>query len=560
MAKLFPNTKLPDDIELKPERDVAQLLCEQLPATVRIYHSYPWLNKEEHTLREGEADFVILDPRYGILIVEVKGGHIEYDPIHDRWHRKNGSHEPKDPYQQSSKSHRYFERIIKARQFLNDRRLPFLRGRMVVFPDTVYSGSFPKGGCKEITLDARHINEFNKHIQAIFEAQPSAHFYKKDGIGTECTNKIHQALFPTFDLTPALFRQVEHQEKGLIRLTNEQRNLVDTLAEGTDYRAHIQGVAGSGKTVLALHLAYQFANKHPDKKLLFICYNEQLADWISQGIPPKYEGRILVTYFHKLCSDWVRKAKLQWLKVGVNDDEFWANHAPNLLCDAIDTLPEEEKFDAIIADEGQDFRTQWWDALELIGNDPDQQPFLVFYDENQKIFDVGDKASWPRASGNFRLEWNCRNTNTIANYSADFIQKKIPAKLGSPDGDPPEFKYAGTDIEAKREVFATLRNWLNTGKLKPEQIAIVSSVSISNSCISNETHVGNISITKNLADWRKGKGILLTSVWKFKGLEADAMILCDVEGITHHFNEKLAYVACSRAKHLLTVISTKPSW
>ena len=49
-------------------------------------------------------------------------------------------------------------------------------------------------------------------------------------------------------------------------------------------------------------------------------------------------------------------------------------------------------------------------------------------------------------------------------------------------------------------------------------------------------------------------------VWKFKGLEADAMILCDVKGITNYFTKQLAYVACSRAKHLLKIVSTSEKW
>ena len=50
-----------------------------------VYHSDPWLRAERHdrgrkgTLREGEADFVVVDPSLGILILGVKGGAVGFD-------------------------------------------------------------------------------------------------------------------------------------------------------------------------------------------------------------------------------------------------------------------------------------------------------------------------------------------------------------------------------------------------------------------------------------------------------------------------------------------------
>lgn len=559
MAKLFPDTQLPEDIDLKPEREVASLLCEQLPANVRIYHSYPWLNKEDGVIREGEADFVILDPRYGILIVEVKGGDIKYNPDRDVWYRRGGNHSPKDPYEQAAKSHRYFERIVREREFRSVTALPFLRGRMVVFPDVQYDGPLPKGGSQEITVDARDLDQFQKRIKGIFETLPGAHYYR-DGVASEVVEKVHRALYPNFKTTPALFRKVQQQEHTLLRFTDEQRNLVDCIVGGTNYRARVQGVAGSGKTILAQHLAYQLADQHSDGKVLFVCFNEQLANWIEEELPEEYQKRIVVTTYHKLCSTWTSKAPgLQWPKVDPNNQDFWEETAPNLLADAIDLIPED-RFDAVVVDEGQDFHSAWWDTLELMGTDPGSNPFLVFYDENQKIYDVGESVAWPDLAGPFPLKYNCRNTNAISSYSAEFIDQKIPTKINALAGDTPEFKKVSDENAARKEVLATARAWLNAGNLKPRQIAIVATCALEKSCMANETHIGNVPITRNISDWRKGKGILLTTVWKFKGLEADAMILSDAKGITQNFTKQLAYVACSRAKHLLTVVSTSENW
>ena len=87
MAHLIPTLSV-EEIDNKPERDVARALLEQLPNHVIVYHSYPWLRPDRNdrskktTLKEGEADFLILWPELGLLVLEVKGGD---DPLRFRW-------------------------------------------------------------------------------------------------------------------------------------------------------------------------------------------------------------------------------------------------------------------------------------------------------------------------------------------------------------------------------------------------------------------------------------------------------------------------------------------
>ena len=93
MARLIPKID-PKEIALKPERDVACALIEQLPQDCIVYHSYPWLRADRNdrnskiTLREGEADFVVILPSLGFLILEVKGGAIQYDSENHTWYRQ----------------------------------------------------------------------------------------------------------------------------------------------------------------------------------------------------------------------------------------------------------------------------------------------------------------------------------------------------------------------------------------------------------------------------------------------------------------------------------------
>ncbi len=59
-------------------------------------------------------------------------------------------------------------------------------------------------------------------------------------------------------------------------------------------------------------------------------------------------------------------------------------------------------------------------------------------------------------------------------------------------------------------------------------------------------------------EWTKGEGILVTSTNGFKGLQADVVLLYDIcsEGF-EWFQEKRLYIACTRAKHTLIVLTVE---
>ena len=64
-------------------------------------------------------------------------------------------------------------------------------------------------------------------------------------------------------------------------------------------------------------------------------------------------------------------------------------------------------------------------------------------------------------------------------------------------------------------------------------------------------------VTKDFDAWRKGKGVLITSWARFKGLEADAIVILEMPAPDSDQERANRYVARSRAKHLLTVIQVE---
>jgi superfamily I DNA and RNA helicase len=73
-----------------------------------------------------------------------------------------------------------------------------------------------------------------------------------------------------------------------------------------------------------------------------------------------------------------------WNKNKRTEDEFCEVDVPVKLLDL--SVEKAEKYDAIIVDEGQDFKPEWFEFLEGLLKDPDEARFVVFFDEKQDVF------------------------------------------------------------------------------------------------------------------------------------------------------------------------------
>lgn len=563
MARLIPHAD-PQLIELDPERRVAEALCAQMPKKVVIFHSYPWLRPErdvhrsgsKDVMREGEADFVILHPRYGIMVVEVKGGDLFYSQQTLSWDRRGAQHAVKDPFDQASRNLRAIEEQLKDRSFGGYQQLPFTRARCVVFPHCDYHGTLPPGAHASMLLGASDMETLGDRIENLFKMQP---FVPAQSLSEGILDGITKGLSSTFKLVPALWAEIEDQERKIFRFTEDQLGILKVLR--AHHRAAVQGVAGSGKTILAITKARAFADE--GKKVLFVCFNEMLADWLQSQLPNEYRDLITIRHYHKLCREWVMDAGLKWPSFS-DEAELFRTEAPRLLEQAID-LQLDRSFDAVVVDEGQDFQPSWWDTIELLNKRPTEGDLYVFYDPDQQIF-ADAVAAMPDLGQPFVLPVNCRNTVRIASRCGAILGKEIPVNRDTPAGRTPKFIHAPTADQQVRATEAQVQEWSSkTSRIRPDQIAVVTRGKVENSSVASLKQLSGIPVVRSLADWKAGKGILVTSLYRFKGLEADALVLVDVQppdpkAPASGFRPEHFYVGCSRAKHLLTVISQVDGW
>src|SRR4051812_21834436 len=102
---MFPSI-LPEDVLKDPrrraERDFYSFCRDSLPSKVIVIYGYRWLDPlDTGRAVEGEADFAIIDPENGILVLELKGGIIRRDAKTGKYFsrevRGTCEHEIKDP-------------------------------------------------------------------------------------------------------------------------------------------------------------------------------------------------------------------------------------------------------------------------------------------------------------------------------------------------------------------------------------------------------------------------------------------------------------------------------
>lgn len=557
MARLIPKID-PKDISNVGERDVAMALVAQLPPECIIYHSYPWLRSDRNdyngkvTLQEGETDFVIVHPKTGILVLEVKGGEIKYDNNNRSWYRQESHRivEIKDPFEQARRNTHALERAIRKESFRGQSKIPCPYGYAVIFPHCDYTGSAPPGADTSMIFSAPDLEHLGQRVTKLLGVWKRGN--NPVNLNKQEMSGIQLALSPAFKLLPVLFRQVQEQEDRLHRLTEDQLRLLDLLK--AHERAAIQGVAGSGKTMLASAQAQKFARN--GKKTLLVCYNKPLAEHLESSLPEELASHIKVATFHGLCAEWCRKARISFAPKWDDGGEFWKSTAPDLFLNAIEIVPE--KFDAVVVDEGQDFYPDWWMAMEMINSEGEDGPFYVFYDPAQNLY-VDEDLAIPDLGNPFDLPTNCRNTRKIASTCSKIRGVEIQVRSDAPDGVESIRKFIPKPDARAQEIKKIISEWLGKGKLKPSQIALLSPFEKSKSSLAEISKLGRTPLTTNPHEWRANAGVLLTTIKRFKGLEADAIIVTDVPNpeTTPYFSTSDFYVGCSRAKHILVILAAE---
>jgi hypothetical protein len=559
MAIMIPDVS-PEAIVHGSERDVYIALRDQLSSAYTVVHSLPWLRPNrgdpDQALREGEADFVIFHPDYGMLVLEVKGGE-EMFARGPHWFRKlkTGERAIRNPYEQARRNMHALTDAVEERTGGRITPKKYVYGYAVVFPNGRATGPLPIDVAGDILVDVDRMHELERMLVKAFTAFP----HKVGKLARSDYVELLDVLLPRFKIMRPLAPQIEAGRDKLLELTENQALAFRGLF--SNRQLLVEGVAGSGKTLLAVERALAFGRQ--GIRCLLVCYNKELATWIREQLANDEDraaaaALVDVYHFHALAGEMAAEAGMPF-DVPANPAaarQFWDEEAVAILEAACVALfaAEEPRYGALVVDEAQDFAELWWYALFPLIKDGEQGAIFVFMDLAQSLRATSSPPPFTFPA-RFELNVNCRNTMRIARMSAQLVPIETQSPAGAPPGPEIRMLRASAPSQQAGLVAAELRTLLDTEGLSQSQIVVIGPAAKDRGSLASLAEISGVRLITSAADWRAGKGILCTTARSFKGLEADAVIVYDLATLSPGFSIADLYVACSRARHVLILIS-----
>jgi Nuclease-related domain len=247
----------PVDTDSNAERRLFDRLRDETPNEIVAFHSVAWqLPGEKGRPEQGESDFVLAHPDFGVLTLEVKGGTIRYDAQAGRWYStgKKGENEIKDPGRQARNASHLLIKTLARTARGGGEAIGF--GHAVAFPECrVPRKSLRPDLPRELVLDRADVDRLPDNVDRLFR-----HWFdpaQKKPLGAEGIERLKRVLANSFELQAPLAYEYEDERRQLMTLTQQQYRTLDLLARQT--RVAIAGYAGSGKTFLAAEKARRLA-------------------------------------------------------------------------------------------------------------------------------------------------------------------------------------------------------------------------------------------------------------------------------------------------------------
>lgn len=534
MAQIYP---IKEDLSDVPYSEIRVYeLLEQLGENFTIFHSVQWV-KKGHKWKSTwkENDFLILNKNLGALVLEVKGGDIQVQGgIFHQINKLTNEVSILNPEKKNDPLSQAIDGIYHYRKIL-DKIAPDLSNRFPVEAAVWFSTCEIKNKFSLFPLKYREVQgailgdeDFSKKGQAIYDVFDFYSSREKVNISDDEYNKIIEAIACDFELISAPGARKGELDHAFLKMTNEQTGLLDYISEQKS--ATIQGVAGTGKTLIAKEAARRFGLD--GRKVLFLCFNKFLFSYLQRMYP--YEN---VTY----CNIHTFIAKYR-PGVDTTTKEKRANELLKIDWNVLD-------YDDIIIDEGQDFQQEeivyFKDYMEL-----KEGHLFVFYDKNQLLTTQAVPVWITNSECKLLLTKNCRNTYEIARTSYNVIDISLNKKIMMINGNPTTVCFVKGEPITKLAKLLRILVGEHYG-YDYSDIVILSLKTEENSILRHVNQIAGIPITRE----KTNSSILFTTASKFKGLESRAVIIIDIDESNFLDDERkrMFYVACSRATQYLNL-------
>jgi len=556
MARMSPNIISPDT-RSEGERKLFKLLRDD-PGTEGwiVLHS---IDIPRHINNvTGEADFVIIVPGGGILILEVKG-HYSIRRDEGMWYYGHERHgDPRGPFKQA------MEAMYSIKAFIKEQRID-LSQLLVCFtvitpftkidPGTeafewkdeqlVDSDDFSSG--KVIDKLLAVIESFHQTVQ---DSKSSRWYHPENSRPTIAqADELYDLLRPNFTSFSSGSSKGEYEREEVLLFTKEQSEALYNMS--LQPRILYTGPAGTGKTFMAFESAIR---RPKEEKVLVLCFNKNLSFWLINNLK-RFEN-ITVSTVHKYMIE------ISGINIGKyeKNDEFWDHGLPQRANSMMSKRKKDGQYDYLVVDEVQDmFIKDYLDFMDsCLKGGLAEGAWSFFGDfENQAVIKELDTTIEGLAQEvsftPFSLRKNCRNTPRIVSQLEGFtnLSPKYNGTLRHDNGVDPDLLFYTSKEDQSEQLVQKLEELHGLG-YQGNDITILSTT---NKDPVPERQLGpkwggrikEYSIKGN-------QNVQWTTIYSFKGLESPAIILTDIHRLSDEKALNLLYVGMSRALSNLTLL------
>lgn len=234
----------------------------------------------------------------------------------------------------------------------------------------------------------------------------------------------------------------QEQRVPLAKLMTPRQRSLCLNKEGTSFR-RIKGPAGSGKSLVLAGRAAELARQ--GRRVLVLTFNITLVNYlldlaVQYAQSGKVREQITALNFHHWCK---RVANL----AGKDDeyDSLWKDgaeedHDPDLIfqermparaANWAAALDDQDRWDAVLVDEGQDFLPGWWRALRAaLPRDGSGEAMLVA-DAQQNVYGIEPWTDLEMKGAGFRGVWGTlensyRMSPALCRLASSYVERFQP--------------------------------------------------------------------------------------------------------------------------------------